>query len=222
MNSVIESGGVTAAGASIRHRLRRIVRALRAAYPEAACNLVSDAPFQLLVKTILSAQCTDERVNAVGDSLFRKYATVEALADAKLAELEEAIRPTGFYRNKARHIRDACRMLVDRFDGQVPDTMDGLLQLPGVGRKTANVMLGNAFGRPALAVDTHVMRLSRRLGLTAHANPENIERDLTNVLDPEDWVAFSHLLGDHGRRICIARRPRCASCFLRHDCPSRR
>jgi endonuclease-3 len=202
-----------------RRRALRIVRLLAQAYPDARCALNYETPLQLLVATILSAQCTDVRVNLVTPALFARYADAKAFATADLGALETAIQSTGFFRNKARNIRDCCQQLIVCHDGQVPDTMEALVKLPGVGRKTANVLLGNAFGVPGITVDTHVGRLSRRLGLSAHADPEKVERDLMALLPPREWTMFSHRMIYHGRQVCHARKPNCASCPLATVCP---
>ena len=200
---------------------RAILRRLKKHYPDATCALNFASPFELLVATILSAQCTDERVNKVTVELFRKYRTPEDYLAVEQEELEKDIFTTGFYRNKAKSIRGACRIIVDDFGGEVPRTMDELLRLPGVARKTANVVLGTAYGLASgVVVDTHVGRLSRRLGLTEHEDPEKVERDLMEIVPRKDWVAFSHMLVLHGRRVCVARSPKCGECFLNDICPS--
>ncbi|OUC08176.1 endonuclease III [Litorilinea aerophila] len=198
-----------------------ILERLHQEYPDARCALHHENPLQLLVATILSAQCTDERVNQVTPELFARYPTAEAFAQADLEELEQAVRSTGFYRNKARNIQQACRRIVAEYGGQVPDTMEELLTLPGVARKTANVVLGTAFGiADGIVVDTHVKRLANRLGLTQESNPEKIERDLQALVPREEWIDISHLLIFHGRQVCSARKPRCAACVLNDLCPS--
>ncbi len=201
---------------------REIIMLLRHEYPEAKIALNFKTPLELLVATILSAQCTDKRVNQVTEVLFKKYRNAEDYAEAQLSELEEAIRPTGFYRKKARNIRDSCKTIVERFDSHVPDNMDDLLKLRGVARKTANIMLTNGFGVVAgIAVDTHVRRLSQRLGLTENKNTAKIERDLMRLVPQDEWSSFSHLLSTHGRRVCKARRPLCSECVLgKRLCPS--
>jgi endonuclease-3 len=194
---------------------------LRKAYPDAHCSLNYSNPLELLVATILSAQCTDERVNIVTADLFRKYRKAEDFINVEQTELEQDIRSTGFYRNKAKAIQGTCRIIVEQHGGRVPSTLDELLELPGVARKTANVVLGNAFGiSSGVVVDTHVSRLSQRLGLTVHEQPEKIERDLIELVPQKDWVDFSHLLIYHGRAVCKARKPECASCTLEDLCPS--
>jgi endonuclease-3 len=201
-------------------RLKKILAALDHTYPNAHCELVHANPLQLLVATILSAQCTDRRVNLVTPVLFAKYRTAKDFAQANLADLEQIIRSTGFYKNKARAIQAACRDIAEKHGGQVPRTMEELIQLPGVGRKTANVVLGNAFGVNAgIVVDTHVARLARRLGLTSETTPEKIERELMTLVPREKWTLFSHWLIWHGRRRCFARRPDCAHCEIQELCP---
>jgi endonuclease-3 len=202
-----------------RHAAKN-VKALRAEYPAAECALVHDNPLELLIATILSAQCTDERVNIVTKELFQKYGTAEDFARAPLADLERAIQSTGFFRNKAKNIKGCCQQLVEQHGGEVPRDLEALVVLPGVGRKTANVVLGTAFGIPSgVVVDTHVTRLSQRLGLTRHTDAVKIEQDLMNLLPRKEWIDFSHRLIHHGRRICIARRPKCEQCVLAKWCP---
>ncbi|HEX6184449.1 MAG TPA: endonuclease III [Pyrinomonadaceae bacterium] len=204
-----------------KRRVRQIIKLLRGEYPEARCSLDHSSPLELLVATILSAQCTDERVNAVTAGLFRKYRTWEDYASAPAAELERDIHSTGFFRNKAKSIQGACRRIGERHGGRVPDRMEELLELPGVARKTANVVLGNAYHiASGVVVDTHVSRLSGRLGLSAEKTPEKIERDLTAVVPESDWIDFSHLLIAHGRKVCKARNPLCGECVLAKLCPS--
>lgn len=194
---------------------------LKEAYPDARTELIWDDPLQLLVATVLSAQSTDVRVNGVTERLFRKYRTAEAFAEADLAEMEEEIRPVGFFRNKARAIKSMARALVEEHGEEVPCTMEELVALPGVGRKTANVVLGNAFGvDEGVVVDTHVRRLSNRLGFSKENDPERIERDLLKIVPEEERTLFSHLLIFHGRRVCNARKPDCPNCVLNHVCPS--
>jgi endonuclease III len=202
-------------------RCRAINEILMQEYPEADCTLENGSPLELLIATILSAQCTDERVNQITPALFARYRSPEDYLAVPIETLEEEIRPSGFYRNKAKSIRGACQRLVDTYGGQVPDTMEALLTLPGVARKTANVVLGSAFGKAeGIAVDTHVRRLSRRLGLTDHDDPEKIERDLMALLPQEHWTGISHRLILHGRRVCHARKPDCAHCSLQALCPT--
>ena len=201
-------------------RLKKIIAALDQAYPGAHCELNHTDPLQLLVATILSAQCTDKRVNLVTAELFKKYRTAADYANAPRVELEQAIKTTGFFRNKAKNIQACCRKLVELYGGEVPRTMEELTQLDGVGRKTANVVLGNAFGiNVGVVVDTHVARLSHRLGLTGQKTPEKIERDLMSLVPQEQWTLFSHWLIWHGRRRCAARKPDCASCEILKLCP---
>jgi endonuclease-3 len=201
-------------------RAQQVARLLAQAYPDAQCALVHRNAFELLIATILSAQCTDERVNQVTRTLFAKYPTPQALASVPIPELEKLIQSTGFYRNKARNIHACCRKLVEEHGGQVPAEMEKLVQLPGVGRKTANVVLGTAFGIPSgIVVDTHVARIVRRLGLTRHKDPEKIERDLMQQLPQREWIDFSHRLIWHGRKVCKARRPLCDQCVLAAICP---
>ena len=202
-----------------RARALRIAHALRDLHPDAGCALRHGSALELLVATILSAQCTDERVNRVTPGLFRAYPDAAAYANADPARLEEAIRPTGFFRSKARALIATGRALVDRHGGEVPDRMEDLARLTGVGRKTANVVLGTWYGRPAIFVDTHVKRLAGRLGLTGHSDPDRIERDLMDLLPEDLWTATAHALIHHGRRVCSARSPRCDACGLRVDCP---
>ncbi|HLA85728.1 MAG TPA: endonuclease III [Thermoguttaceae bacterium] len=210
----------TSATAKAKRYAAEVVRRLEQAYPDARCSLEHASPLELLVATILSAQCTDRRVNQVTPGLFRKYPTAADYATAPIGELEKGIQSTGFFRNKAKNIQECCRLLVERFDGQVPRDLESLVALPGVGRKTANVILGTAFGiASGVVVDTHVARVSRRLGLTEHKDPVKIERDLTAVLPEEQWIAFSHELILHGRGTCMARKPRCEECVLGDICP---
>lgn len=198
-----------------------VIPRLKREYPGATTELNWSNPLQLLVATILSAQTTDVRVNGVTENLFTKYRTAEDYATASSEELEEDIRPTGFYRNKAKSLQGMARALLQDHDGEVPRTMEELVTLPGVGRKTANVVLGNAYGiDEGIVVDTHVRRLSNRLGLTIEQNPEKIEQDLTRVVPEADWTVFSHLLILHGRRVCKARKPECPECVLNDVCPS--
>jgi len=200
---------------------KKIVALLKAEYPDAHCELDFRTPYELIVATILSAQCTDARVNMVTPTLFARYPTAKALSEANPAEVEEIIRSTGFFRNKTKSLIGMASALVADHRGQVPDEMEALRVLPGVGRKTANVVLGNAFGKnEGVTVDTHVTRLSNLLGLTTETDPVKIEQDLMRLVDREDWTLVSHLLIWHGRRVCIARRPRCGRCVLSKLCPS--
>ena len=204
-----------------KDRTEQIIKLLKRTHPDAHCALNHSNAFELLIATILSAQCTDERVNIVTADLFRKYRKPEDYLKVPDTELQQDIRTTGFFRNKTRSIQGACKMLVEEFDGEVPRTMEELLQLPGVARKTANVVLGVAYGIAAgIVVDTHVTRLSRRLGLTKHADAVKIENDLIELVPKKDWIIFSHLLIFHGRRICKARRPLCEECPVEKLCPS--
>jgi len=204
-----------------KRRVRRIIGTLKKEYPDARCSLDHTSPLELLVATILSAQCTDERVNLVTADLFRKYRTWEDYASAPTAELERDIHSTGFFRNKAKSIQGACRAIGERHGGRVPRSMEELLELPGVARKTANVVLGNAYGiASGVVVDTHVARLSERLGLSAEKQPEKIERDLASLVPESDWIIFPHLLIAHGRKVCKARGPLCSECLLAKLCPS--
>lgn len=201
-------------------RARGILRRLRAAYPQAATALAWADPWQLLVATILSAQCTDERVNQVTPELFRRYPDPRSIAESKPGELEAVIRPTGFYNNKARNLRGCARAVVEGHGGRVPDTMEELLRLPGVARKTANCVLGAAFGKhEGVVVDTHVHRLAQRLALSAHKDPEKIERDLMDLFPRPSWTFVAHALILHGRATCHARRPQCDTCSLLALCP---
>jgi endonuclease-3 len=205
----------------LRKRTQRIIQLLKREYPNATCSLNYSNPFELLIATILSAQCTDERVNMVTADLFRKYRKPADYLKVPPAELQEDIRTTGFFRNKAKSIQGTAKVLVDEYKGQVPHTIDQLLELPGVARKTANVVMGNAFGiASGVVVDTHVARLSRRLGLTKEKQPGKIEKDLMELVPKKDWVIFPHLLIAHGRKICKARNPLCASCVVEKLCPS--
>lgn len=202
-----------------RERVGPIRVTLAQLYPEVETALAHDNPLQLLVATILSAQCTDARVNLVTPALFARFKTARDFATCKITELESLIKSTGFYRNKAKNIRGCCAELVARFGGEVPGTLDELVTLPGVGRKTANVVLGEAFGTPGITVDTHVGRLSRRLGLTRHTDPVKVERVLMELVPQPEWTTFSHRLILHGRRVCFARKPRCGECELAALCP---
>jgi endonuclease-3 len=202
-------------------RIAKIIAGLQKAYPGATCALVHSNPWELLVATILSAQCTDARVNMVTPVLFRRFPTPAAMAKASLPEIEEIIRTTGFYHNKAKSISGAAKAVVDRFGGEVPRTMEELLTVPGAARKTANVVLGTAYGiAVGIAVDTHVLRLSRRLELTLNTEPKKVEQDLIKIIPKDHWIVFSHELILHGRAICIARKPRCVDCTIEKECDS--
>jgi endonuclease-3 len=203
-------------------RVGEIIARLKQEYPDATTALDHRSPYELLVATILSAQCTDKRVNLVTPQVFLRYPNARALALADQGELEALIRSTGFFRNKAKNLIACAQAMVARHDGNVPDTMEELVALGGVGRKTANVVLGNAFGKDeGVVVDTHVQRISGLLGLTRHADPVRIEEDLMQLVPREDWTVFPHLLILHGRATCVARRPRCAECVIRELCPGR-
>lgn len=199
-------------------KIKSILKVLDDLYPDAKCSLDYLNPLQLLIATILSAQCTDERVNLVTPALFRKYPTAQSFVDAPLSELEQDIRSTGFYHNKATSIKGACTMLEKEYAGKVPADLDELVKLPGVGRKTANVVLGVAFGIPGIVVDTHVDRVSKRLGLSDQKDRDKIEQDLMALIPEDKWVKFCHQLIQHGRRVCIARKPKCSICALRSHC----
>ena len=206
---------------SVGKNVSEIIRLLKKAHPEAKTALHHENPLELLIATILSAQCTDERVNIVTKDLFRRYRSPKEYAAANVGELEEIIRSTGFFHAKAKNIIGCCQGLIERFNGTVPDTMDELVSLPGVGRKTANVVLGNAFGKAeGVVVDTHVQRLSGRLGLSRQDDPKNIELDLMKIIPKKEWILFPHLLIWHGRKVCSSRRPKCESCTLALICPS--
>jgi endonuclease-3 len=203
----------------LRRRARDIVRLLKKQYPDAKCALHYENPLQLLVATVLSAQCTDVRVNMVTPALFQRYPDAEAFANADTGELETAIKSTGFFRMKSRSIQESARRIVAEHGGKVPNTLEELVHLPGVGRKTANVILGNAFDTPGITVDTHVRRVSHRLGLTKQTDPEKIEHDLMEVIPRKEWTMFSHRMIFHGRQICVARKPKCEICVLNKVCP---
>jgi endonuclease-3 len=204
---------------AVRTRARRIVRLLAQLYPDARCALHYENPLQLLIATILSAQCTDARVNMVTPGLFARFPSVQDFATANPRELETAIQSTGFFRNKTRNIQECCKQLVSQYNGQLPETLEELTKLPGIGRKTANVILGTAFDVPGITVDTHVRRLSRRMGLTTQMDPEKIERDLMQLIPKKEWTMFSHRMIFHGRQVCHARNPKCAECALAKVCP---
>jgi endonuclease-3 len=209
------------AGTDGKARASTIIRLLEKEYPQAKIALKYSNPLELLVATILSAQCTDERVNKVTETLFKKYRTAEDYAKADLDELELDIKPTGFFRNKAKNIKQTSNILVDRFNSQVPRTMEELLQLPGVARKTANIVLQNAYGViEGIAVDTHVRRVSKRLGLTENEDPEKIEKDLMEIVPKNEWMRITDLLILLGRNVCLAKKPKCGVCVLSKICPS--
>ena len=206
----------------LKERVKKILRRLDKAYPNASCALEHRTPFQLLISTILSAQCTDERVNQVTKTLFPKYPTLEDFAAADPRELELDIRPTGFFRNKTKSIMGASKMLLEKFGGELPQTMEEMLELPGVARKTANVVLGTAYGlATGVVVDTHVQRLSRRLDLTKHDDPKKVEQDLMKIIPKKKWIEFSHQLIWHGRLVCQARKPNCPDCPVEDLCYSK-
>jgi endonuclease-3 len=207
---------------SVKSHLRQLLGILQETYPDAHCALNFTTPLELLIATILSAQCTDVRVNLVTPTLFQKYRTAADYVAAEPEELARDIQSTGFYRQKTSTMQRCCAALVQQHNGAVPDTMEALVALPGVGRKTANVVLGNAFGRPqGIAVDTHVQRLARRLGLTTEMTPDKIEQELLALVPRKVWTLFSHLLISHGRAVCKARVPQCGACPVYHLCPSR-
>ncbi len=201
-------------------RAAKIISRFRSIYPNPKCALDFSNPFELLAATILSAQCTDKRVNMVTPFLFKKYKKAEDYARAKPGEIEEIIRSTGFYKNKAKSIQGAAKAIVERFNGKVPDQLEDLVTLPGAGRKTANVVLGNAYGIPGLTVDTHMIRLNRLLGLTKNLDPVKIEFDLMKIVPQKDWTNYSHWIIHHGRVRCVARRPDCPNCEIKEYCPS--
>jgi len=215
------SRGTPTAGTDAK-RVAAILAKLEEAYPDANCELRHENAFQLLISTILSAQCTDVRVNQVTQELYNKYKTPQDFAYASPVELEKEIRPTGFFRNKTKSIMGASKGIIEKFDGQVPRTMEEILTLPGVARKTANVVLGTAFGiASGVVVDTHVLRLARRLDLTRNEDPKKIEQDLMAIIPQGRWIKFSHQLIWHGRRVCFARKPNCAECNMEHICYSK-
>jgi endonuclease-3 len=204
-----------------QQRAKKVIDILEQQYPNAKTALNYSNPLEMLVATILSAQTTDQRVNIVTQTLFKKYRTAEDYANADIKELEQDIHSTGFYHNKARNLKKCCQLLVEKFNSKVPSTMEELLELPGVARKTANIVLYNAYGKIAgIAVDTHVRRLSQRLGLTQQKDPEKIEQDLMQITPKEKWMELTDLLIFHGRQVCIAKKPKCESCVLNKICPS--
>jgi endonuclease-3 len=205
--------------AKLKAQAERVNQRLKADYPAATCALENETPFELLIATILSAQCTDARVNMVTPELFRRWPNPAAMAKAPIGALEKAIQSTGFFRNKAKNIKAASAAIVERHNGEVPREMDAMVALPGVGRKTANVVLGTAYGiATGVVVDTHVTRLSQRLGLTKHSDAIKIEQDLMRLLPEEEWVNFAHRMIHHGRQICVARKPRCPQCSMNSFC----
>jgi len=201
-----------------KQRVVEILKVLDELYPNAECSLEYDNPLQLLISTQLAAQCTDARVNIVTKDLYKKYQTAEDFANADLSELEQDIKSTGFYRNKAKNIIACCRQLIDKYDGKIPDNMEELLKLPGVGRKTANLVLYEIYGIPGVVVDTHAKRLSNLIGLTKNEDPEKIEYDLQKIVPKERWADFCHRLVFHGREICKARKPDCENCKINSLC----
>jgi endonuclease III len=201
-----------------KSKAQAILKLLVEQYPRAHCTLDFANPLELLVATVLSAQCTDERVNLVTPAVFKKYPTATDYAAAPLGDLEEAFHSTGFFRQKAKSIQQICQVLVEKFDGQIPASLEELVKLPGIGRKTANVILGNVFHIPGIVVDTHVGRISQRLGLTSNKDPVKIEFDLMELVPQNHWTAFSHQLIEHGRQICTAKKPKCPACFLLPYC----
>ena len=202
-----------------RKRVLKVIKGLRRAYPDARCALYFRNPLELLIATILSAQCTDKRVNMVTPSLFERFTSVDDFANADVPEIEEYLKTTGFYRNKAKNILEACKMIVQRHAGEVPANLEDLVKLPGVGRKTANVVLGNAFDVPGLTVDTHMIRLNRRLGFTKEIDAVKIEFDLMKIVPQKEWTWYSHLIIHHGRSRCSARKVDCAACEIALNCP---
>jgi endonuclease-3 len=203
---------------TLNDKVAKVLKHLSQAYPQAHTALHYQNPLEILIATILSAQCTDKKVNEVTKDLFQKYKTAKDYAETPLNELEEAIRPTGFFHNKAKSIQQCCRELINKYQGKVPRTMEELVALPGIGRKTANVVLGNAFGIPGIVVDTHVGRIAQRLGLTREKDPVKIEFALMPLIPKKQWIVFSHQMIEHGRMLCTARAPKCPSCFLRPFC----
>uniref|UniRef100_A0A7C4JSA1 Endonuclease III n=1 Tax=Thermodesulfobacterium geofontis TaxID=1295609 RepID=A0A7C4JSA1_9BACT len=203
----------------LKKRVREIIKRLKKAYPDAKIALNFKNPLQLLVATILSAQCTDERVNEVTKDLFKKYKTAKDFAEADLDELAEDIKSTGFYRQKAQYIKECCKILVEKYNGEVPKTMEELLELPGVARKTANIVLANAYGIiEGIPVDTHVRKVSQRLGIVSSKQPEKMEKELMEIVPKKDWFAFPYLIQAHGRKICLGRKPKCEECILKDLC----
>lgn len=206
---------------SVKRRINRIINVLAKAYPDAKVALNFSTPLEILVSTILSAQCTDKRVNLVTKNLFKKYKTPKDYAKSEINELETIIRSTGFYKSKAKNIKNACQIIVEKFDSKVPRTMNELTGLPGIGRKTANIILSNSYGViEGIAVDTHVARVSKRLGLTNAKEPDKIEQDLMKLIKKEIWVSFTYQIIEHGKQICNARKPLCNQCSLKSLCPS--
>ena len=203
-----------------RNRMMEIVRRLKTEYPDSKCSLHYDSPFQLLVATILSAQCTDARVNKVTEKLFRKYPESKDFANLSIDQLKSEIFSTGFYKNKAKSIKGMAETVMEKWNGILPDSLDEMIKLPGVGRKTANVVMGNVFNVPSLVVDTHVTRISNLLGFVRTKDAVKIEKALIKIVEKKDWTLFAHLLIDHGRAVCIANRPKCDNCVIAEFCPS--
>ena len=203
-----------------KKRISKIIKLLKTEYPDSRCSLIYETPFQLLVATILSAQCTDERVNKVTKKLFLKYPDPKSFSELTKEEIGELIFSTGFYNNKSKSIKNMSNIVYSKFNGEIPSDIDELTKLPGVGRKTANVVLGNVFNKPALVVDTHVTRISNLLKFVKSRNAVLIEKQLMKIIDNKDWSIFAHLLIDHGRKVCIANRPKCEQCILSQYCPS--
>lgn len=206
--------------ADVKVLAKAIYRRLGKLYPNAACALNHESPLQLLIATILSAQCTDVRVNLITPALFARFRNAKEMAAARLSEVENLIRSTGFFRNKAKSIQALCKVLLEKYGGNVPDNLEELVKLPGVGRKTANVVLGNCFDVPGITVDTHVGRLSQRMGFTRQTDPVKIERDLMGIWAKKDWTLYSHRMIFHGRNVCTARNPDCSNCSLNDICPA--
>lgn len=204
-----------------KERALEAVRILKERYPDALCSLIYKEPYELMIAARLSAQCTDARVNIVTKTLFQKYPTLQAFAEADLTELEEAVKPCGFYKTKAKSIKEAAQRLLTVFDGKIPDTMDDLLTLPGIGRKTANLLLGDVYGKPAVVADTHFIRITGRLGLTRNTEPQKVEADLRKLLPPEESSDFCHRVVLFGRDVCNARKPRCNDCPMQTICPGK-
>jgi endonuclease-3 len=200
-------------------RMKEVLRLLKREYPEAECSLSYETPFQLIIATVLSAQCTDERVNKVTPALFKKFPTAQKMSKATIPELEELVKTTGFFRSKAKALKETSIALVEQYQGEVPQTLDELVKLRGVGRKTANVVLGNAFGIPGLVVDTHVGRISRRMDFVRFNDPVKVEQAMMKIVPREDWTDYAHLLIAHGRAICTARRALCSGCPVARFCP---
>ncbi len=204
-----------------KERTLAACRILKQQYPDAICSLEYEKPYELMIATRLSAQCTDARVNIVTKTLFQQFPTLQSFADADLTELEEAVKPCGFYKTKAKSIKDAAKRLLEVYDGEIPQTMEELLTLPGIGRKTANLLLGDLYGKPAVVTDTHCIRIAGRLGLTRNSEPQKVESDLRKLLPPEESSDFCHRIVLFGREFCKARKPLCEACPLREICPSK-